>query len=96
MIHTSVIQFLIDLSLVKSIGIYKCIDLEIWPINRPVFSRFYGKLEWWMRQNQPSEDGSKRLTVNIDIFALYIFLRNSRFLNIRENMYTSKITFILA
>ena len=35
-------------------------------------------------------------TVNIDIFALYIFLHNSRFLNIHENMYTSKITFIIA
>ena len=37
-----------------------------------------------------------RFTVKVDIFALYIFSRNSRFLNIRENMYTSKITFILA
>ena len=27
-------------------------------------------------------------TVNVDIFALYIFSRNSPFLNIRENMYT--------
>ena len=35
-------------------------------------------------------------TVNIDIFALYIFSRNSRILDIRENMYTSKITFINA
>ena len=35
-------------------------------------------------------------TVNIDIFKLYIFLRNSRFfLNVRENMYTTKITFII-
>ena len=34
-------------------------------------------------------------TVNVDIFALYIFSRNSRFLNIRENMYTSKITFMI-
>ena len=42
-------------------------------------------------------DGSTCMyTVNVDIFALYIFSRNSRFLNIRENMYTSKITFIIA
>ena len=30
-------------------------------------------------------------TVNVDIFTLYIFSRNSRFLNIRENMYTHRI-----
>ena len=46
-------------------------------------------------------DPSSRLapdcyTVNVDIFALYIFSLNSRFLNIREIMYTSKTTFILA
>ena len=29
-------------------------------------------------------------------FAVYIFLRNSRFLDIHENMYTSKFTFIIA
>ena len=34
-------------------------------------------------------------TVNVYIFALYIFSRNSRFLNLRENIYTSKITFII-
>ena len=34
------------------------------------------------------------ITVNVDNFARYIFLRNSRFLDIRENIYTSKITFI--
>ena len=33
--------------------------------------------------------------MNVYIFVLYIFLRNSRFLNIRENMYTMKITFII-
>ena len=37
-----------------------------------------------------------RHTVNVDIFALYIFSLNSRFLNYRENMYTSKITFVKA
>ena len=37
-----------------------------------------------------------KITINVDIFALYIFSRNSRFLNIRENMYTSKIIFIIA
>ena len=31
-------------------------------------------------------------TVNVDNFALYIFSRNSSFLNIRENMYTLKIS----
>ena len=35
-------------------------------------------------------------TVNVDIFVLYIFLRNLPFLNICENMLTSKITFIIA
>ena len=35
-------------------------------------------------------------TVNVDIFALYICSRNSRFLNMCENMYTSKITFVIA
>ena len=38
----------------------------------------------------------KIITVNVDIFALYIFSRNSRFLDMRENMYPSKITFIIA
>ena len=38
---------------------------------------------------------SHGLTVNVDIFALYIFSRNSRFLNIHENMHISKITFML-
>ena len=33
-------------------------------------------------------------TVNVDIFALYIFSRNSHFLNIRELLYPSKITFM--
>ena len=33
-------------------------------------------------------------TVNVDIFALSIFSRNSRFLGMCENMYPSKITFI--
>ena len=42
------------------------------------------------------DDSEKRNTVNVDIFALFIFLRNLRFLNIRENMYISKITFIFA
>ena len=35
-------------------------------------------------------------TVNVDIFALYIFLRHSRFLNVHENMYNVKITFIMS
>ena len=35
-------------------------------------------------------------TVNVGIFASYIFSRNSRFLNIHENMYTVKIPFMLA
>ena len=35
---------------------------------------------------------NKRQYVNVDIFALYIFSRNSRFLNIRENMCSMKIT----
>ena len=30
-------------------------------------------------------------TVNVDIFTLYIFSLNSRFLNIRENIYTTII-----
>ena len=30
-------------------------------------------------------------TVNVEIFALYIFLSNSRLLNLHENMYTMKI-----
>ena len=34
-------------------------------------------------------------TVNVDIFALYIFSHNSRFLDMRENMYPSKIMFII-
>ena len=35
-------------------------------------------------------------TVNVEIFALYIFSLNSRFLNIREYIYTVKITIIIA
>ena len=35
-------------------------------------------------------------TVNVEIFALYIFSLNSHFLNIRENIYTVKITIIIA
>ena len=35
-------------------------------------------------------------TLKVDILALYIFLRNSRFLIVHENMYTSKITFMIA
>ena len=36
------------------------------------------------------------ITVNVDIFTLYIFSRNSRFLNILENMYPSKTTLVIA
>ena len=35
-------------------------------------------------------------TVNVDTFTLYIFLRNSHFLNIRGNMYTVKNTFMIS
>ena len=35
-------------------------------------------------------------TVNVEIFELYIFSLNSRFLDIRENRYTVKITIIMA
>ena len=35
-------------------------------------------------------------TVNLDIFALYIFSQNSRLSNIRENMYIVKITCTMA
>ena len=35
-------------------------------------------------------------TVNLEMFTLYIFPPNSRFINIRENIYTVKITFIKA
>ena len=35
------------------------------------------------------------VTVNVDIFALYIFSRYSRLSNIRENMYIVKITYIM-
>ena len=34
-------------------------------------------------------------TVNVDIFALYIFSRHSRLSNVRENMYIVKITFLM-
>ena len=34
-------------------------------------------------------------TVNVDIFALYIFSRYSRLSNVRENMYIVKITYIM-
>ena len=34
-------------------------------------------------------------TVNVDIFALYLFSLNSRFLNVREKIYTVKITIII-
>ena len=37
-----------------------------------------------------------KITVNVEIFALYIFLRNSRFSNIRENICTVKITCMIA
>ena len=33
--------------------------------------------------------------MNIDIFALYIFSRYLRFLNVRVNMFNVKITFIM-
>ena len=33
--------------------------------------------------------------MNVHIFALYIFLRYSRFFNFRENIYVVKITFII-
>ena len=35
-------------------------------------------------------------TVNIEVFAVYIFSLNLRFLNIFENIYTVKITIIIA
>ena len=35
-------------------------------------------------------------TVKVEIFALYIISPNSRFFNIRENIYTMRITFIKA
>ena len=35
-------------------------------------------------------------TVKVEFFALYIFSLNSRVLNIRENIYTMKITIIKA
>ena len=35
-------------------------------------------------------------TVNIEMFALYIFSLNSRFLNMREKLYTVKITIIIS
>ena len=34
-------------------------------------------------------------TVNVDIFALYIFLRYSRFSNFRENIYNLKTSYIM-
>ena len=37
----------------------------------------------------------KLATVNVEIFALYILSRYSRFSNIRENMYNLKITYII-
>ena len=39
---------------------------------------------------------NKIYTVNVDIFAMYMFSLNSRFLNIRKNMYTVKITFVIS
>ena len=33
--------------------------------------------------------------MNVDIFAWYIFSRNSLFLNISENMYMARITYIM-
>ena len=38
----------------------------------------------------------KQPTVNEEIFALYSFTRNSRFLNIRKNIHTVEIAFIVA
>ena len=35
-------------------------------------------------------------TVNVEMFVPYIFLLNSHFLNIRENIYTVRITIILS
>ena len=35
-------------------------------------------------------------TVNVEIFGLYLFLRVSRFLDMRENIYNMKNTFIKA
>ena len=49
-----------------------------------------------MSREKQTQDTSLSTTVNVDIFALYIFSRNSRFLNVRKNMYTSKITFVIA
>ena len=45
---------------------------------------------------QTTWSGMEGTTVNVEIFALYIFLLNSRFLNIRENIYAVKITIIIA
>ena len=36
-----------------------------------------------------------QVTVSIDIFVSYIFSRNSRFWNIRENIYNAKLSFII-
>ena len=51
-------------------------------------AEFHGTLTYLMTR--------ETYTVNEDIFALYIFSHNSRFLDIRENMYTLKITFVIA
>ena len=59
-------------------------------------------LSWRMKRimNKPYEmymcKGFKGYTLNVDIFSLYIFMRNSHFLNICENMCTTKNTFMKA
>ena len=45
--------------------------------------------------NDREFDPNDYTTVIVDIFELYIFLRNSHFLNVPENMHTSKITCLL-
>ena len=49
------------------------------------FNTFKSIIIYWM---------SLLNTVNVDIFALYLFLCSSRFSNRRENMYTAKMNFI--
>ena len=43
--------------------------------------------------DQPQYSPGDQYTVGVETFALYIFSRYSRFLNIRENMYAVKINF---
>ena len=58
-------------------------------VNQGIFQLYNRSIGAWLAYTTV-------ITVNVEMFALYIFSRNLCFLNIRENMYTLKCTSIIA